>query len=265
MQWHQLFPQRTENFCISKIVAKKNLGRNQQKFHGLFPFDSVSIAANEVANCKSRVTWDGVFQHRRVSNNNRSFLFQIETSEVLTKSEFRCRGKSHWFPNFSSHYYVQFTLLASWVFKIRGCRKNSKNEKIVQDVQVQNDTQLISLSYFPPHFLPISLIDLSTALARASNLAIQGQETILIILTNCCTSIHDTITVRGGGAWPRCRSKKEDWQPKKDRTQRTPGSRRSQDGFVGTTESSCRGPVSNTPGPVVIQVLGEMISGREDW
>jgi hypothetical protein len=31
-------PQRTENFCISKILAKKNLGRNKQKLDGVSLF-----------------------------------------------------------------------------------------------------------------------------------------------------------------------------------------------------------------------------------
>jgi hypothetical protein len=47
----------------------------------------------------------------------------------------------------------------------------------------------------------------------------------------------------GFGPWPWCRLKKEDWQPKKERNQRTPGRRRSQEDQL-TPASSYSGPGS---------------------
>jgi len=43
-----------------------------------------------------------------------------------------------------------------------------------------------------------------------------------------------------------CRSKKEDWLPKKERNQRRPGCRRSQEDFGGIWWAPCQGPVPST-------------------
>jgi hypothetical protein len=50
------------------------------------------------------------------------------------------------------------------------------------------------------------------------------------------TPLHTVAHLHTHTPWPRCRPKKEDWLPKKDRTQRTPGCRRSQDGLAGSGE-----------------------------
>jgi len=66
----------------------------------------------------------------------------------------------------------------------------------------------------PPHVFPLSLLPVPSSSSHT------------ISHTDSC------ITCRlGVGPWSRGRPKKEDWQQKKDRYQRTPGRRRSQEDF----------------------------------
>jgi len=52
----------------------------------------------------------------------------------------------------------------------------------------------------------------------------------------------------GGGGLAVFRPKKEDWQPKMERNQRTPGCRRSQEDFDDTWRAPGKGPVSSEAG-----------------
>jgi hypothetical protein len=93
--------------------------------------------------------------------------------------------------------------------------------------QIAEHSCSFPFSYFSPKFLPFSLIDLSRVIPDHFG--------------NCCSHKHTLSQSWGGRAWSRCRPKKEDWQPKKERNQRTPGRRSSQEDSA-LSESSCIGP-----------------------
>lgn len=129
-------------------------------------------------------------------------------------------GKSNWSPISSA---TTFTLLASWVCKIKGCRKILKNESLVYvPYKFRMSVATKIADDFPfPTFPPISF-HFPSSTSRASFLTNFGK----LLLAQTYTI---TLSPWGGWAWSRCRPKKEDWLPKKERNQRTPGRRRSQE------------------------------------
>lgn len=95
-----------------------------------------------------------------------------------------------------------FTLLASWVFKIRGCRKNSKNEKSIVYVNISRVYKYripvaTHIADFPFQLFPTFPSNFPhRPLYSHSSLVFPGHSGDRLLLTH-----PHTFTVRGGGAW----------------------------------------------------------------